>query len=71
MFFRILLAFFFGYLIFKGIRFFRTVYTAVNKSRRPENVRETKAPAGRINKEDIIEAQFEEIEVNKNTSDSE
>jgi hypothetical protein len=67
---KIVLAFIFGYIIYKGIQFFRTIFTAVNKSANRESVRETERTRSKIDQKDVIDAQFEEIEIKDKTSDS-
>lgn len=65
---RIILAFIFGYIIFKAIKMLSSVFFGKQNSEAPRNIYNESNSSSKIDKEDVIEAQFEEIEVKDNSA---
>lgn len=65
---RLIIAFIFGYIIYKAIQLFSRVYFTKQSSNSPGNIHQNKNNSTKIDKRDVIEAQFEEIDVNENPS---
>lgn len=69
-FFRILFFIFVGYILVKGFRFLVTIFTSVRAKPEEEKVHEAKRAKTKIDKKDIIDAQFEEIDVKDSQSNN-
>ena len=65
---RILVFVLFGFILFKTIKFVISVFKSVNHHRAEEKVRQGSESKSTIDKKDIIEAQFEEIDDKKDKS---
>jgi len=65
---RILVFVLFGYILFKTLKFVLSVFKSINHQRAEEKVRQASDSKSKIDKEDIIDAQFEEIEDKKDQS---
>ena len=59
---RILVFFLFGYILFKTIKYVISVYTSIKNQAQDGRVKETKKSSSKIDKKDVIDAHFEEIE---------
>jgi len=68
---RILFFILIGYLLVKTVKFIKSVLKSVKTQREEERVRETSRSKSKIDKKDVIEAQFEEIEVKDNSESTE
>lgn len=66
--FRIIFFIFIGYILVKAFRFLFLIYKSVTAKPDEEMIYEAKRAKTKIDKKDIIDAQFEEIDVKKNTS---
>lgn len=66
--FRILLFILLGYILVKTFRFIISVFTSVHSKREDDRVKETTAKGSKINKKDVIEAEFEEIDESKSST---
>ena len=67
-FFRIIFFIFVGYILVKAFRFIVTIFTSVKGKPNEEKIYETKRAETKIDKKDIIDAQFEEIDVKDSQS---
>jgi sortase (surface protein transpeptidase) len=65
---RILIFILFGYIIIKSIKYFVSIFTAVKESKEEKKVYETARSKSKIDKKDVIDAQFEEIDVKEDQS---
>lgn len=61
---------FIGYLIYKAVQFFRVIFTA-KKEDSNQKVYNAKSGKVKIDKKDVIDAQFEEIDVKEQSKKSE
>ena len=59
---RILVFILFGYIIYKAVKFVFSVFTSVSSSKAEEKVKQGAENNSKIDKKDVIEAQFEEID---------
>ena len=66
--FRIIFFIFIGYILVKSFRFLLVIFKSVTAKPEGEKIYETKKANTKIDKKDIIDAQFEEIDVKENTS---
>lgn len=66
--FRIIFFIFIGYILVKAFRFLFLIYKSVTSKPEEEKIYEAKRADTKINKKDIIDAQFEEIDVKENSS---
>jgi len=66
--FRIILFFLLGYIIIKSFRFFKSIFASINSRKQEERVYETSHQKTKINKKDVIDAQFEEIDEKDNST---
>jgi hypothetical protein len=69
MLFRILFFAFLGYIVIKSVRFLINIFTAVKSGKSEEKVYGTSKPKSKIDKKDVIDAQFEEIDVKNNKTE--
>lgn len=65
--FRFLFFIFLGYLIVKAFKFLRTIFKGVSTNEK-QKVYDSSSKKTKIDKKDVIDAKFEEIEVDKNSS---
>ncbi len=69
MLFRLLLFALLGYIIVKSVKFLINIYMAVKAGKTEEKVYGTSNTKTKIDKKDVIDAQFEEIDVKNEKSD--
>ena len=67
---RILVFFLFGYILFKTIKYVISVYTSIKDQQRDARVKESEKSSSKIDKKDVIDAHFEEIEDSDKSSQS-
>ena len=65
---RILVFILFGYILIKTVKFVISVFKSIKDERAEEKIKKAANPASKIDKKDIIEAQFEEIDEKKDQS---
>jgi hypothetical protein len=68
MFIRIILFVFLGYILVKTFKFLKSLYTIMNSKKEEDKIYDTSAQKSKIDKKDVIDAQFEEIEVKDDSS---
>ena len=59
---RILVFFLFGYIIFKTIKYVISVYASIKEQQRDAQVKKADESSSKIDKKDVIDAHFEEID---------
>jgi hypothetical protein len=69
MLFRLLLFALLGYILVKSIRFLINIFTAVKAGKKEEKVYTTSNTKSKIDKKDVIDAEFEEIDIKSKNSD--
>lgn len=69
MFFKFILYAILGYIIIKSVRFLINIFTAVKSGKSEEKVYGTSKTKSKIDKKDVIDAQFEEIDIKKNNTE--
>lgn len=69
MLFRLLLFVLLGYIIVKSVRFLINIFTAVKAGKEGEKVYTTSKTKSKIDKKDVIDAEFEEIDTKSKNSD--
>lgn len=60
-----------GYLIFKAIKFFKIIFAVKKSAESSQRVYDTSNRKSKIDKKDVIDAQFEEIEIKDNSTSTE
>ena len=68
MIFRIIFFILLGYIFIKVFRFVVSIFTSVKAHKQEDRVRETTYSKSKIDKKDVIEAKFEEIETKDDSS---
>lgn len=66
--FRIILFFLLGYIIVKSFKFFKAIFASVKAQKQEDRVYESSNPKSKIDKKDVIDAQFEDIEEKDNST---
>ena len=66
--FRIILFFLLGYIIVKSFKFFKSIFASINSKKQEDRVYESSHQKSKIDKKDVIDAQFEEIEDKDNST---
>lgn len=69
MLFRILLFAILGYILVKSVRFLINIFTAIKSVKQDEKVYTTSKTKTKIDKKDVIDAEFEEIDTKTPNSD--
>ncbi len=69
MLFRLLLFALLGYILVKSVRFLINIFTAVKAGKKEEKVYTTSNTKSKIDKKDVIDAEFEEIDIKSKNSD--
>ena len=69
MLFRLLLFALLGYILVKSIRFLINIFKAVKAGKKEEKVYTTSNTKSKIDKKDVIDAEFEEIDIKSKNSD--
>lgn len=59
---RILVFILFGYILFKTIKYVISVYTSIRNQQQDGRVKESEKSSSKIDKKDVIDAHFEEID---------
>lgn len=67
---RILYIILIGYLVYKAIQFFKKLFTITNSAETSQKVYGNTNVKTKIDKNDVIDAQFEEIEIKDKSSSS-
>jgi hypothetical protein len=65
---RIILFVFLGYILVKTFKFLKSLFTIMNRKKEDDKIYDTSAQKSKIDKKDVIDAQFEEIEVKDDSS---
>jgi hypothetical protein len=58
-----------GYIIIKSLRYLINIFTAVKAGKKEEKVYTTSNTKSKIDKKDVIDAEFEEIDIKSKNSD--
>ena len=66
--FRILFFILLGYILIKSFKLIKSIFTSVNSRDEGKKVYETKRHGSKIDRKDVIDAQFEEIDVKDKSS---
>ena len=66
--FRILFFILLGYILIKSFKLIKSLFTSVNSRDEEKKVYETKRQGSKIDRKDVIDAQFEEIDVKDKSS---
>ena len=69
MLFRLILFALLGYILVKSVRFLINIFTAVKAGKAEEKVYTTSKTKSKIDKKDVIDAEFEEIDIKSKNSD--
>ncbi|MCB0752583.1 MAG: hypothetical protein KDC52_14020 [Ignavibacteriae bacterium] len=67
-FFRLIFFIILGYIIIKTFKFIINMFTGISEAKKEQQVYETKNARSKIDKKDVIDAKFEEIDDKENTS---
>ena len=65
---KIIFAIIVGYIIVKSYKFFKSLYTIVSSKKEDERVHNTSGSNSKIDKKDVIDAQFEDIDAKDKSS---
>ena len=57
-----------GYILFKAYKFLKSIFTSISAQKEAEKVHGTSNKKTKIDKKDVIDAQFEEIDTKENNS---
>ena len=60
-----------GYLIFKAIKFFKIIFAVKKSAESSQRVYDAPVRKSKIDKKDVIDAQFEEIEIKDKSNPTE
>lgn len=69
--FKIIFFVFAGYLIFKAIKFFKIIFAVKKSAESSQRVYDAPVRKSKIDKKDVIDAQFEEIEIKDKSNPTE